>query len=91
MSKKKTDVSDKRGRGKPRRYGDEITVVRGFALPPSLIKRLVAAAKKIKASQSSIVVAAVEEILSQSPDRLADAAAARKRPAVDRLRGGWAE
>ena len=92
MAKKKMEVSDKRGRGKPRRYGVEVCQVRGFALPPSLIKRLSAAAKQSGASQSSIVVAGLREILAQSPDRLRDAVAARsKRPAAERLPGGGAE
>lgn len=69
MSKKKTEVSDKRGRGKPRRYGSEITTVRGFALPPSTIDRLAAAAIPKKLSQSEIVVAGVEYMLSLSPER----------------------
>ena len=43
-------------------------------------------------SRSAIVVAALEEILSQSPDRLRDAVAARQpRPAAERLPGGGAE
>jgi hypothetical protein len=53
---------------------------------------LAVAAKQTGASQSSIVVAAVEAILSQSTDRLQDAVAARvKRPAADRLQGGAAD
>ena len=73
MSKKKMEVSDKRGRGKPRRYGDEVCRVRGFALPPSMLDRLAAAAKQTELSQSAIVYAGLEKILAQSPDRLRDA------------------
>ena len=73
MPKKKTDVSDKRGRGKPRRYGDEVCRVRGFALPPSMLAQLAAAARQTKRSQSAIVVAGLRQILAQTPDRLKDA------------------
>ena len=73
MPKKQTEVSDKRGRGKPRRYGAEVCKVRGFALPPSMLDRLAAAADQTGHSQSAIVVAGLRQILAQSPDRLRDA------------------
>ena len=74
---KKTVVSEKRGVGKPRRYGSEVCQVRGFALPPSIIKRLAVAAEQADVSQSAIVVAGLRSILSQPPDRLRDAVAGR--------------
>ena len=69
MAKKKMEVSDKRGRGKPRRYGVEVCQVRGFALPPSLLDRLAGASEPKRISQSEIVVAGVEYMLSLTPER----------------------
>lgn len=71
---KENAVSDrKKKRGKPRKYGPgQVGLCRhvGVSMPGGLYDRLAIAARQTKQSRSAIVVAAVEAILSQSPDRL---------------------
>jgi hypothetical protein len=68
--------AETRGR-KPAYPGDGPAERVSFSLPPSLCRRIETAADQIDVTRSAIVVAAVETILSQSPDRLRDAVAGR--------------
>ena len=62
------------------------------SMPARLSARLDSAVGQTGASRSSIVAAALAQILAQSPDRLRDAVAARNpRPAAERGQGGGAE
>jgi hypothetical protein len=83
----------KETRGRPASYPGEGRAVRlSFSAPESIAERLTAAVEQIGVSQSAIVLAGLRQILSQSPDRLRDAVAARsKRPAAERVPGGGAE
>lgn len=68
MAKHKEKRGGKRtGAGRP---SEGKTARMSFSCQPALEKRLSAAAKQTGLSRSAIVVAAVESILSQSPDRL---------------------
>ena len=65
--------SQKKNRGKPRKYGpgtDGLCRHVGISMPAGLIDRLAAAAEQTGHSQLAIVVAGLRSILSQSPDRL---------------------
>ena len=77
---RKTKESTAGQRGKPRKYGPgSAGLCRhvGISMPAGLAERLESAADQINVSRSAIVVAAVEQILSQSPDRLAAQIASR--------------
>lgn len=73
MAKHKVKRGGKRnGAGRPMAYpGDGRAVRVSFSAPPGLAARLDTAADQIGKSRSAIVVAGLEQILSQSPDRLA--------------------
>ena len=75
MGKRKENAASdpKKNSGKPRKYGPgKAGLCRhiGISMPAGLCDRLATAAKQVDTSRSAIVVAAVEAILSQSPDRL---------------------
>ena len=76
--KENTASSQKKNRGKPRKYGpgtDGLCRHVGISMPAGLIDQLAAAAEQTGHSQSAIVVAGLRSILSQTPDRLRDAVA----------------
>ena len=82
MGKRKENAvsGPKKNSGKPRKYGPgKAGLCRhvGVSMPAGLYDRRAIAAQQTKQSRSAIVVAAVESILSQSPDRLRDALAGR--------------
>ena len=80
------------GAGRPRANSSGLTVRVSVAMPPDVYARMEIGRKRIGCGRSRLVVAAVEAILAQSPDRLRDAVAARKpRPAAERIPGGGAD
>ena len=72
---KKISGGKRDGAGRPLANPEQGPAVRvSVTMPPALARRLDAAARQIgrkHGGRSAIVVAAVESILSQSPDRLA--------------------
>jgi hypothetical protein len=65
------------GAGRPRANSGGLTVRVSVAMPPDVYARMEVGRKQIGCGRSRLVVAAVESILSQTPDRLRDAVAGR--------------